>query len=144
MLVAFGSGGDPSEYEAAMSACSAPSASSSVSVAEHMANKKPPSSTYWRSRRATPFLRSGTLPNPSRSAISSFRDTSSWSQGDPAYVRKNLEYCPVKSSWCRCSHSYSSSRPSMTSSSQMVSYGIWAYVSAMVTASSQGVLLGGV
>ncbi len=66
------------------SASPAASASSNVSVAVHIAKRKPPSSTYCRIFRATAFLRSGTLAEPKARAISRFRSTSSVSHGAPA------------------------------------------------------------
>ncbi len=44
-------------------------ANSSVSVAPHIANKKPPFSTNCRMCSATSFLRAGILAKPSRRAV---------------------------------------------------------------------------
>src|SRR6266568_3246832 len=58
-------------------------------------------------------------------------------------MRKNFEYWPVKSSWCRCSQSKSFSEPFTTSESQIFVNEMPAYCSAIVTASSHGAALGG-
>ena len=81
---ACGSMGVPSAKAAAMSTRSAARASSSVSVAVHIANRNPPFPTYSRIVRATAFFRSGTVPNPSCRAAAPFRRTISASHGAPA------------------------------------------------------------
>src|SRR6266436_6674120 len=58
-------------------------------------------------------------------------------------MRKNFEYWPVKSSWCRCNQSKSFSDPFTTSESQIFVNAMPAYCSAMVTASSHGAAFGG-
>ncbi len=67
-----------------MSTCSAASARSIVSVAVHIANRKPPFPTYSRIARATVFFSSGTVPVPRRFAASELNRTISASQDAPA------------------------------------------------------------
>ena len=67
-----------------MSTCAAASARSRVSVAVHMANRKPPLETYSRILRATAFFMSGTVPKPRRFAASALNRTMSASHVFPA------------------------------------------------------------
>jgi len=70
---------------------------------------------------ATPSFINETLPKTSFFAMDSFSFTSFTYHAALRDCEQNLPYWPVKSSWCRCSQSYSASFPFITSSSYTTS-----------------------
>jgi hypothetical protein len=117
---ASGSMGEPSENGPAMSTSRAAMASSSVSVAPHIANRNPPRSTKPRSRSATLFLSAGTCGSPWRRAVARSRSRACTNHGASRKPRWSLFCWPVKSSWCRWIQSNCARSEPSTSSSQIL------------------------
>ena len=114
-----GSISNPSKASVSKPGPIADSATSSVSLAAHIANANPPWATYSRTLAATAALSSIASANPSSSAVARSSATASRYQAADWTPRPYFPYWPVKSSWWRWTQSISARPSPRTSASQI-------------------------